>query len=154
MNIKFINLPEEVSAGAQRITKLLGLNVCEEGIAVNVSRGDKLIVKTTDNGIVITYNEKIQFFRALGHLGENLKKGGEFCIDEYPRFNSTGVMPDLSSENSVTVDSLKSFMDYLAVMGINFMLLYMEDMYEVPSRKYFGYMRGRYSKAQLKELCV
>lgn len=152
MNIKFINLPDEVKTGAQRITKFLGFNISDDGIVVNVSKGEKLVVKTSDDGIILTYKEKIQFFRALGHLNENLKKGGDFCIEEYARFNSTGVMPDLSTDNSVTVKSLQTFMDYLAVMGINFMLLYMEDMYELPSRKFFGYMRGRYSPEELRAI--
>jgi N-acetyl-beta-hexosaminidase len=39
----------------------------------------------------------------------------------------------------------------MAVMGLNMMMLYMEDTYEVPGRPYFGYMRGRYSYDELKE---
>lgn len=152
MNIRLIDLPEEVKVGAQRLAVVLGLNLCEDGIAVKVVKGDKLTVKTTEEGIVLTYKEKIEFFRALGHLSESLKKGEDFCIEEYARFHSTGVMPDLSNDNALTVDALKCFMDYLAVMGINFMLLYLEDMYEVPSRKYFGYMRGKYSPEELRTI--
>ena len=37
-------------------------------------------------------------------------------------------------------------------MGYNTLLLYMEDTYEVNDHPYFGYMRGRYSKEELREV--
>lgn len=37
-------------------------------------------------------------------------------------------------------------------MGYNTLMLYTEDTYEVDGQPYFGYMRGRYSKAELREL--
>ena len=37
-------------------------------------------------------------------------------------------------------------------MGYNAVLLYTEDTYEVAGRPYFGYLRGRFSQAELREL--
>ena len=37
-------------------------------------------------------------------------------------------------------------------VGYNQLYLYMEDMFFVPGRVYFGYMRGRHTAAELKEL--
>jgi len=37
-------------------------------------------------------------------------------------------------------------------MGLNCYMLYTEDTYEIEGRPYFGYMRGRYTKEELKEL--
>ena len=37
-------------------------------------------------------------------------------------------------------------------MGYNTVQLYTEDTYEADGEPYFGYLRGRYSKAELKEL--
>jgi hypothetical protein len=37
-------------------------------------------------------------------------------------------------------------------MGLDTLMLYTEDTYEVPSRPYFGYLRGRYSQSELSDL--
>ena len=37
-------------------------------------------------------------------------------------------------------------------MGLNSMMLYTEDTYTVDNYPYFGYLRGRYSKEELKEI--
>ena len=42
-----------------------------------------------------------------------------------------GVMFDVSRGGVLTVDSLKFFLRKLAVMGVNTVLLYLEDVYEV-----------------------
>ena len=46
----------------------------------------------------------------------------------------------------------KKWVDLTASLGYNTLLLYTEDTYEVPDEPYFGYMRGRYSQAELREL--
>ena len=40
----------------------------------------------------------------------------------------------------------------MAILGLDTLLLYTEDTYEVPQRPYFGYLRGRYSHEELAEL--
>ena len=37
-------------------------------------------------------------------------------------------------------------------MGLNQLVLYIEDVYELEGYPYFGYMRGRYTKEELKEI--
>ena len=32
-------------------------------------------------------------------------------------------------------------------MGLNSLMLYMEDTYEIPEYPYFGHLRGRYSQS-------
>jgi len=68
---------------------------------------------------------------------------------EYKHF---GVMLDCSRNQVLTIKSLKRLVDYLVMMGYNTLELYTEDTYEVNNEPYFGYMRGRYSKDELKEL--
>lgn len=52
----------------------------------------------------------------------------------------------------MTVASLKNYLAILSKMGYNMAMLYTEDVYEIEGEPYFGYLRGRYSKADLKEL--
>ena len=61
-------------------------------------------------------------------------------------------MLDLSRNGVMRAESMKEYMEYMAVMGLNTLVLYMEDVYEIPGRPYFGYMRGRYSAKELTEL--
>ncbi len=68
------------------------------------------------------------------------------------KFDTFGVMIDLSRNAVMTVPELKKFISLLAKMGYNQVQLYTEDTYEVDGEPYFGYFRGRYSQAELKEL--
>lgn len=63
-----------------------------------------------------------------------------------------GVMLDVSRNAVMNMDNLKEFLKVLKKMGYNCMFLYAEDTYEVDGEPYFGYMRGRYSKAEMKEM--
>jgi len=67
-------------------------------------------------------------------------------------FDTLGVMIDMSRNAVMSVDSLKRFLVLLKKMGYNMVMLYTEDTYEVDGEPYFGYMRGRYSKAEMKEI--
>ncbi len=67
----------------------------------------------------------------------------------YRRF---GVMLDCSQSGILTVEAIKKYVDLLSKMGYNCVQLYMEDTYEMESEPWFGYLRGRYTKAELKEL--
>lgn len=63
-----------------------------------------------------------------------------------------GVMIDMSRNAVMRVDALKRFLPLLKKMGYNTALLYTEDTYEVDGEPYFGYMRGKYSVEELREL--
>ncbi len=67
-------------------------------------------------------------------------------------FNKFGVMVDCSRNAVMTVEQLKKFITVISKMGYNQVHLYMEDTYEVDGEKFFGYLRGRYTKQELKEL--
>lgn len=68
------------------------------------------------------------------------------------KFETFGVMIDMSRNAVMSIDGLKRFMPLLKKMGYNCVMLYTEDTYEVDGEPYFGYMRGRYSKAEMKEI--
>ncbi|MBQ8196742.1 MAG: beta-N-acetylhexosaminidase [Clostridia bacterium] len=62
-----------------------------------------------------------------------------------------GVMLDCSRAAVMSIDELKRFIVYLKDMGYNSLQLYTEDTYEI-DEPLFGHLRGRYSKAELKEI--
>ncbi len=63
-----------------------------------------------------------------------------------------GAMVDCSRNAVLTVDAVKRFIDLMAKMGYNMLMLYTEDTYEVDNQPMFGYLRGRYTKDELKEI--
>lgn len=68
------------------------------------------------------------------------------------KFDTFGVMIDMSRNAVMSIDALKRFLPLLKKMGYNCVMLYTEDTYEVDGEPYFGYMRGRYTKDELKEI--
>ena len=63
-----------------------------------------------------------------------------------------GVMLDYSRNAVGKPETVKRMIDALKKMDYNCMELYLEDTYELPDEPYFGYLRGRYSKAELQEI--
>ncbi len=67
-------------------------------------------------------------------------------------FDTLGVMIDMSRNAVMQLPALKRFLQLLRKIGYNCVMLYTEDTYEVDGEPYFGYMRGRYSKQEMKEI--
>ena len=70
----------------------------------------------------------------------------------HKKFDSLGVLLDLSRNAVRTLPTLKKFLSMLVLLDYDAVQLYMEDTFEVPEEPYFGYRRGRYSQAELREL--
>ncbi len=62
-----------------------------------------------------------------------------------------GVMLDCSRDAVYNVKTLKNYIGLLAKMGYNTLQLYTEDTYTIDD-PYFGYLRGRYTPEELREL--
>lgn len=73
-------------------------------------------------------------------------------MDNSTPFRTFGTMLDCSRNAVPNLHTLKKWVDLTASLGYNTLLLYTEDTYEVTDEPYFGYMRGRYSQAELREL--
>ena len=68
------------------------------------------------------------------------------------KFKYFGVMIDVSRNAVMTVDTMKWYFPLLKKMGYNCVFLYSEDTYYVEGEPYFGYMRGRYTEAEMREM--
>ena len=71
---------------------------------------------------------------------------------QYRRFGSCGPMIDMSRNAVMKVEGVKRTIDHLAALGMNLLLLYTEDTFEVPEYPAFGYLRGGYTMKELKEI--
>jgi hexosaminidase len=150
-----ISLQGEVNSfneGIEILEHVLGFEICEEGIPVIVEmRSGNIEVGFEKGKGFIRAECKIHFFRALGLFLEHIKKNKDFYFKEEPQFKMNGIMIDVSRNSVLKVESIKKLLQIMAVMGLDVMMLYAEDTYEIPNRPYFGYMRGRYSYKELKE---
>ena len=61
-------------------------------------------------------------------------------------------MLDASRNGVLKTEEIKRFIDRVKIMGYDTVGIYMEDVYEIDGEPYFGHLRGRYSKAELKEI--
>lgn len=155
MRLSFTGDIADVEDGLAAVGPMLGIEVTPDGLPVAVVRADDngIQVSKRSDGATIRYQEKSQFFRALGLLLERLAEGGDFDVLESSRFDMVGPMIDVSQGNAVpTVETVKRMLRRMAVMGLDMLMLYAEDSYAVPERPYFGYMRGRYSADETREI--
>ena len=68
------------------------------------------------------------------------------------KFDTVGVMIDMSRNAVMSIEGLGRLLPILADLGYNALMLYTEDTYEVEGEPYFGYMRGRYSVSDMQKI--
>jgi len=166
VNLHFILTDADLEPGIQLFAEEFHFTVSDDGLPVQVTQKDEnlIIVSKSGDAAHIQYEHKHQFFRALGLLLENMQgeeipqelqeiqESQGFYITEVPQFITNGPMIDVSQGNAVLqVDTLKRLITKMAAMGLNMLMLYTEDSYEVKEQPYFGYMRGRYSQDEIRE---
>ncbi len=144
----------ELEAGVKLLLPDLNATLAEGGIKIIAKRvtGDKLTVRRNGNEITVSYAKPIHFFRALSLIAQHIDDTTYTC-EEICYFNSNGVMFDVSQSNTLmTVDHAKFMLRRMAQMGLNMLMLYNEDNYEIDGWPYFGYMRSRYTADDIREI--
>ncbi len=149
MKLRF-NVDKEFYAGIERLSGILGYEM-SDGITVTGVKSDRIGTSLKGNNAVIYYKNKVQFFRGIGTLCQHAADG-DFDICEDGFFDTLSAMIDASRCGVPTLPTVKRLLDFMAVMGYNMAMLYTEDVIELPGYEYFGYMRGRYSVNDLKEI--
>lgn len=143
-------LPANFAAGLQELAPLLG--ICPEPHGRTVTgfsaAGPELHIQ--DGAIRIGWRKPVHFWRMLSMVPEHIGDTAlSYC--EQPRFE-VGFMIDASRNAVPSLGGMKRLLRRMALMGMDAAMLYTEDTYEVPGYPYFGYMRGRYTQAELREL--
>ncbi len=106
-------------------------------------------VARVERGFVVEHHTPSEWFRALGELARNEQLN---ALEVIPEFDFRGLMVDASRNGVPHVESLELRIAELALLGINQLTLYTEDTYEVTGHGLLGYMRGPYSKAELRRV--
>ncbi len=157
MKIQFLNAAA-LADGIAHVAPDLGFEVAEQNadLTVTVTEVAERTVTVTLDGdhAAITFGDgKARFFRGLakllGWMGDGIRCKTE---TERPLFAKNGGMFSVSRGGVMRVETVKATMRGMALMGLNSYMLYSEDTFEVDGFPYFGHARGRYSKAELKEM--
>ncbi len=110
-------------------------------------KGESAGVELAQSVFTVTYNRQSEALRGVGLALAGLDAPANDCA-----FKSFGVMVDCSRNAVMTVDYAKSLLRRLALMGYNRAMFYTEDTYELEDEPHFGFLRGAYSAAEIREL--
>lgn len=115
--------------------------------------GDPSFLKVSKNGgkATIEYGRLASFFFGLTLIKQHHKEEA-FEIELHRHFKTNGLMHDCSRNGPLNLNQAKEMILVSALFGLNRFLLYTEDVYEIKGEPYFGYLRGKYSIQELKEL--
>ncbi|MFA7125998.1 MAG: beta-N-acetylhexosaminidase [Bacilli bacterium] len=120
-------------------------------IAYHTSDVQSLVsISKNDNKIDITYGSLSNLFRALTLIKEK-KDENAYSVNFNQKFKTNGLMLDCSRNGVMKTDKVKEMILLSALMGHNRILLYTEDTYKLEKYPYFGYLRGAYSKEEIKD---
>ncbi len=159
LNLNVTTCPEELRSGLTEIQRDYAQRFDTSSCARKIefvpatAAGDGLAVTKDNSKVTVRYGRKTDAFRALGRLLGECHAGlkpGEFT--EQPRLDCLGVMVDVSRNGVLRPEAARTLMRRLALMGYNTLILYAEDTYEVPGEPFFGYLRGRYTREEMKAL--
>jgi len=115
------------------------------------AKGSLSVSRTTAGLARVEYDRPYHALRAVGALLAGLVQPNAPCAEQAP-FETLGVMLDCSRNAVMKPDHVKAWLRQLALLGFNMAMLYTEDTYELPGEEYFGYLRGRYTAEELRDL--
>lgn len=142
--------PSDVRGIQQMVTQVTGYRYAG---AVSAARGEKLLVEGDAEAVKIIAPTKPALARGFFRFFQELKEGkASVSLEERARFASCGCHVDFSRNAVMTVEACKRFIDRIAALGMNLIVLYTEDTYTVPEYPRHGYLRGRLTQEELREL--
>jgi hypothetical protein len=149
--IQLKNLLGELLAPVEEILDEVNLELDASGVKVLVEEGDAIMLTKTADGVTLTYSRTCELFRALSMLADFIA-GDATELVQKSHADLLSYMADMSRNAVYNIPTAKQMIRKLALCGYNSLMLYTEDTYEMTEYPYFGYMRGRFTKAELKEL--
>ena len=99
----------------------------------------------------IFYKSNNELFRLLLET-EHYDFNNNFEIKINSSFKDLSIMVDVARNYPLKVETFKKLIRYMALFGYSTLKIYLEDLLEVNNEPYFGYLRGRYSKDEIKEI--
>ncbi|AIQ74915.1 family 20 glycosylhydrolase [Paenibacillus odorifer] len=153
LSIHLTGLTEKQLAAVSEVAGILSIRMERSGIPVNcIKQGKGFRISYDEAQVIIAYGQEHQLIRALSRFLENVRRGERVEINERPVYEQLGFMVDCSRNAVLNYQGYKELIRRLALMGYSTVQLYSEDTYELEGYPYFGYLRGRYTGDQIREL--
>ena len=153
MKLNFIDLSDELLSAVAEVAPIAGFEIAADGTPVTVEQdGEGLSVTYTADGITLRYSRRVELFRGVSRIVDTY--AAKENVTETPAYEDLCVMYDVARNAVMTVDTFKKCIRHLALMGYNSVQLYAEDVFEIDGYPYFGYLRGKYTKAEMKEMAA
>ena len=149
MNFQLTGCQDTLYQGLELLLKAKGHRLADGGIAIcPVPHQEKTLTVARDGSRVeIGYCHTTHFFRGVGLMLQHLDDSSYSC-QETVWLDENGVMLDCSRNAVYRLDFIQTYLETMALLGMNTLYLYLEDTYEIPEYPYFGQMRGRYSQKE------
>lgn len=110
-----------------------------------------LQIKKDGYKVNIIYRLKHHLFRAFALL-KTFEDEESFIKEEKSTFPHLAYLIDVARDAVPKIETLKEEALNLALSGFDQIYLYLEDLLEIEGEPFFGHLRGRYSKKEIKEL--
>ena len=133
----------------QEIEKETGFAFPKQTTYKKIENGLKISVK--NRAVCVEYANT----RYLSRANLIIKANGvetDYEMEEESCFDDICLMVDCSRNAVKNMETVKKLIRNLAMIGYTSLMLYTEDTYEVENEPMFGYLRGRYTQAELQEL--
>ena len=156
MKLNIATVPEVLRFAVGEVMRRYPGRFASDGTPVDISLEASMTpgacrAEVSDGRISIAAGGKTGALRALGRVMGAAVGGTVEGFEEAPFTTTFGIMPDCSRNAVPNVVALKELILKTSLMGLNSMMLYVEDTFPVEGEPFFGYLRGGYTKAQLKE---
>ncbi|MFA6815005.1 MAG: family 20 glycosylhydrolase [Lentisphaeria bacterium] len=140
--------PEELHSILRSLADEYPISTSEGNYKLNFEKisANHLTVEITGKNIKISYHTTADATRGIGSALAGLDSS------EHTEFKTFGIMLDCSRNAVMKVAPFKKWLRHLALMGYNMAMLYTEDTYQLPNEPFFGYKRGPYTMAEIKEI--
>ncbi|MEG2813239.1 MAG: family 20 glycosylhydrolase, partial [Oscillospiraceae bacterium] len=150
LKIKLTGNATAFSNQLKLISNNFDVSICDDGFNVDCEKSNNgLTVTKKGNDAKIIYEKDCEFFRGILTLMENKD---DFSIHEKAGFKFNGEMIDNSRNSVLTMETAKKIIIYSAMIGLDNILLYNEETFQVDNNPYFGYMRMGYTQKDVREL--
>lgn len=118
---------------------------------INQSERSELSFDKENKKFNIAYKSSNELFRLLLET-EHYDFNNNFEIKINSSFKDLSIMVDVARNYPLKVETFKKLIRYMALLGYSTLKIYFEDLLEVNNEPYFGYLRGRYSKKEIREI--
>lgn len=140
---------EKILRGLEQVEKYLFYPLKEKFTSLKAEKSSVNALTVKDGEVEIGYVDFSGFYTALGVA---LASEGDFSSEIRRKIKDTGIMIDCARNAVIRAEQAKKMIVTSALLGYNYFELYVEDCFEVDDEPCFGYMRGRFTKAELKDL--